>query len=158
MQKNRSYCLPTQETIRQINAEVHLSPSGKVISAKSRQKYVMDILADDGYLEVWHIDSAGVFMALRNAWLSPVGCSTSKLSDEISSWIEGRNLSPGEIYDAIAKQLQKRQIRIIEWSATTMAHPPYEFRNAIYGDICRSAFVAMEKALDDVYKLLESSK
>lgn len=150
--RNSDYCLPTEETIRQINAEVHLSPSGKLLSARSRHKYVMEILADHGYLEPWHLDAAQIFMALRSAWLSPVAHVTSKLSDEVLPMVESTGRSMPVLYDHLRHQLERRQIAIVEWGATTIPRNCNSVKNAIIGKVCHDAFSAMMNAIDTIYQ------
>lgn len=151
MPKSSDYSLPTQETIRQIDAEVIISPNGRIISAKSKHRYIMDILADDGYLDPWHLDAASAFVAIMNAW-NPNGVKTSRLSDEVVSLLDCTGYGMTELYDMVCRNVNRQNRRIVVWGATTLAKNPNTVRNAITGQICHDAFEAVMKAIDVAYE------
>lgn len=149
MLNSRDYCLPTEETIRQINAEVLLSPSGKLLSAKSRQRYVIDRLIDLGYIDNYQAEYALVFMGVRMAWMAPVEYKCSSLCDDVTSWFDGTGISPASIYDHVYRSLKARRTRIIVYAASTHAEKDKSVESAVCGEVYAKCFEMMVTAMDE---------
>jgi hypothetical protein len=141
---------PTPEAVRHLNLDVVNKTNGEIISVRSRNRVVMDIMVEDGYLDDHHPQYAEVFMALRMAWLAPVAFKASSLCDAVSSFFDATPVKAAEVYDAICRLLEKRTTPVIVWTATTPADSDSTFINAISGGVCNRAFLDLEKAMDAV--------
>lgn len=138
--------LPTPEAVRHLNLDVIVTPSGKCISSKTRNRTVLDELISKGFLDPYHADYAFIYLSLRMAWLAPVSYKTSSLADEIRCWFDGSGISPANIYDMVHKILGKRDTNIIIWAMETDSRDII----AIEGEACHKCFERMTKAMDDV--------
>lgn len=114
-------CLPTPQAIRHLNLEVFVTPSGRCLSAKTKNKTTLDELIALNYIESYHAEYGLTFSILRDVWLGHLNASSDRLSDSIKSLCS--NFSPNEVYDHVYHRLQPRRAEIILWAVHTYQKP-----------------------------------
>lgn len=139
---------PTPEMCRHLNLEVQVGAAGQVLSARTRNRKIMDDLLDKGYIEHYHAESALNLMVLREIWLGNLSGGISKLSDDIQS--VRQNIAPSELYDLVVRITKPHNVRIVLWAANSPAEPLM----ASVGDICYRSFDVLAGAFAHATKTL----
>lgn len=135
-------CLPTPEAIGHLNLELIVSPSGKCLSARTKNKTIINQLIDKGYIEPYHAEEAYIFSTLRDVWLGKLIGHTDVLSDGIRG--PAQRMASTELYDGICRLMKPHESRIILWA--TSAEPI--LLTALIGDACRQAFESLSEAFE----------
>lgn len=152
MLRHTESCLPTPQAILRLNLDVIVTPSGNCISAKTRNKTILDDLVDRGFIEPYHAEYGLTFTILRQVWLGRLSASTAMLSDAIQSQCPQN--SPSEVYDHVYRITKPMNARIVFWAVNT----PSEALTAMVGDVCRRSFDILAQAFTDTHKLLAERK
>lgn len=148
MKQQPDSCLPTSEAIHQLNLEVIFTSSGNCLSAKSKNRGILDELMDRGYIEPYHAEYGLTFHVLREVWLGKLAAKTAMLSDAIQSQCPQNN--PSEVYDHVYRITRLRNAKVILWAVETA----YEPIPVMVGDVCRRSFEILAQAFTDTHKLL----
>jgi hypothetical protein len=143
----RESCLPTPQAIQHLNLEVYVTPSGHCISAKTRNKTVLDDAVTLEFIESYHAEYGLTFSILRDVWLGHLAAKAAMLSDPIQCQCPQNN--PSEVYDIVYSALGGRTAAFILWAV----HAP---QKSITGSsaLMLQSFEALAKAFTDTHKVL----
>lgn len=143
---------PTPETVRHLNIEVNYKPSGEIISAKTRNRYLAEHLLDKGFLDEYHIEYGISLLSLRDVWLGKLNARAMPLFDHMRVL---RSIgSPTEIYDHVVRITKPKYARIV---IQAMEIPAKEIV-ALEGQIYRIAFDILVDAFAEAHKQLAKDR